>query len=224
MKSWSSVILVTASLAVSLVLWEIGVRLTFADRIVLFPRYHEETTYGEFKIRRLKPQTTFWPTSVDGSWRFTMNGQGFRDHRDYSYDRNGIALRIIGLGDSHTQGFEVRQDRTYVAVIEHYLNSRGLDSEAINAGVSGFSTAEEAVFLEHEALKYNPDVVVLGFYANDFEDNLRSDLFRLRGEELVVHQRTHAPGSLLFRLHNSVAPLRWLSENSYLYSVAMNTV
>ena len=224
MKSWSNVVLLTTSLGLSALLGEALVRSYFGDQIVLFPRYHEEATYGEFTIRRLKPQTTFWHTSVDGSWQFTVNSQGFRDTRDYSYDRDGTALRVIALGDSHTQGFEVRQGRTYAAVIEKYLEVRGLEAEVINAGVSGFGTAEEAVFLEHEALKYDPDVVVLGFYANDFEDNVKSDLFRLKNDELRVHRRMHVPGTAVLKLLNSVSPLRWLSENSYLYSLVMNTV
>ena len=224
MKSWSNVALLASALALSLALGEAFVRVFLRDEVALFPRYHEEATYGEFSIRRLKPETTFWHTSVDGSWQFTVNSQGFRDKRDFSYDRDGIALRVIALGDSHTQGFEVRQDHTYAAVIEKYLDTRGLEAEVINAGVSGLGTAEEAVFLEHEAFKYDPDVVVLGFYANDFEDNIKSDLFRLRDDELTVHKTKHVPGATLLKLHNAIAPLRWLSENSYLYSLAMNTV
>ena len=223
MKSWSNAILLAASLGLSLVLGELFVRVFLGDQIVLFPRYHAAATYDEFTIRRLRPETTFWHTSADGSWRFIVNKQGFRSDRDFAYDHDGT-LRIITLGDSHTQGFEVRQEHTYAAVIEGYLDDRGLEAEVINAGVSGFSTAEEAVLLEHAALKYDPDVVVLGFYANDFEDNIKSDLFRVKGGELTVNKTTHAPGTILLELHNAVGPLRWLSENSYLYSIAMNTV
>jgi hypothetical protein len=222
MKSWRNVILLAASLGLPLVLGEVLVRAFLGDQIVLFPRYHAAATYGEFTIRRLQPETTFWHTSTDGSWRFVVNKQGFRNDSDFAYDHDGT-LRIIALGDSHTQGFEVRQSRTYAAVIEKYLDERGLESEVINAGVSGFGTAEEAVFLEHEALKYDPDVIVLGFFANDFEDNVASHLFRLEDGETTVHKTTHAPATTLLALHNAVGPLRWLSENSYLYSLAMNT-
>ena len=152
MKSWRNVTLLASSLVISLVLGEVFVRFLLGDQMTLFPRYHDKATYGEFSIRRLKPQTTYWHTSVDGTWQFTVNSQGFRDKRDFSYNRDGVALRIIVLGDSHTQGFEVRQDHTYAAVIEKYLDSRGLEAEVINAGVSGFGTGEEAVFLEHEAV------------------------------------------------------------------------
>jgi hypothetical protein len=222
MKRWNNVILLATSLGLSLVVGEVLVRAFLSDEVVLFPRYHAAATYDGFTVRRLRPDTTFWHTSADGSWRFVVNKQGFRDNRNFAYDHDGT-LRVIALGDSHTQGFEVRQEHTYSAVIESYLDRRGLEAEVINAGVSGFSTAEEAIFLEHAALKYDPDVVVLGFYANDFEDNIKSDLFRLKDGELTVNKTTHAPGTTILELHNAVGPLRWLSENSYLYSLAMNT-
>jgi hypothetical protein len=144
-------------LAFSLILGEISIRVFLGDTIGHFPRYHAEATYGDFRIRRLRPETTFWHTSVDGSWRFVVNKKGFRCDRDFPYSKPDGALRIMTLGDSHTQGYEVRQDRTYAAI------GYGLKAEVINAGVSGFSTAEAAVLLEHEALKYDPDALILGF-------------------------------------------------------------
>ena len=224
MENWNKWILLASSVTLSLALGEVFVRISLGDQIVLFPRYHATATYGEFTIRRLRPHSTFWHTSVDGSWLFVVNEQGFRDNRDFSYDRNGDGLRVVVVGDSHTQGFEARQDHTYAAVIERYLDTRGQESEVINAGVSGFGTAEAAVFLEHEGFAYNPDVVVLGFYANDFEDNIKSDLFRLKNNELASSKTKHAPGTTVLELHNAVAPLRWLSENSYFYSLMMNTL
>ncbi len=224
MKSWINWVLLTSSLLMCLIFGEVVVRAFFSDGIVLYPRYHAAATYGEFTIRRLRPETTFWHTSIDGSWRFTVDKQGFRDRRNFPYDKGGNSLRIIALGDSQTEGFEVRQEHTYAAVIEKYLDGRKRGAEVINAGVSGFSTAEEAVFLEYEGLKYDPDVVVLGFYANDFEDNVKADLFRVKDGALTVHSRQHVPGTALLKLHNAMPPLRWLSENSYLYSLAMNTV
>jgi len=224
MRNWSNWVLLASSLVLSLILGELFVRIFLGDGITLFPRYQAAATYGEFTIRRLRPETTFWHTSVDGSWKFTVNEQGFRDDRDFAYDKRDDTLRIVVLGDSHTQGFEVRQDHTYAAVIERYLDSRGLESEVINTGVSGFGTAEEAVFLEYEGLRYHPDVVVLGFYANDFDDNIKSDLFRIKNDDLVINKTAHVPGVRILKFHNAIGPLRWLSENSYLYSLTMNTI
>ncbi|HEX6114133.1 MAG TPA: GDSL-type esterase/lipase family protein [Geminicoccaceae bacterium] len=225
MQDWRNWLLVLVSVLLSMMVAEAFARMFWGAQIVLFPRYQAAVTYGDITIRRLQPEAVFWHTSVDGSWKFTVNERGFRDHRDFSYEKPDGTIRIIALGDSHTQGFEVRQDRTYPAVIERFLDRRGLEAEVINAGISGFGTAEAALFLQHEGLRYAPDAVVLGFYANDFDDNIKSGLFAVGDDgELTLEKKTHAPGTGILRLHNAVPPLRWLSENSYLYSFAMNTI
>jgi lysophospholipase L1-like esterase len=203
-------------------LGEIGARLAFKNT-VLFPRYHSAVHYGAYTLRRIRPGTTFWHTSVDGSWQFRINRQGFRDDRDYAYAKAEGVVRILVLGDSHTQGFEVDQEATYAEVIERHLAGRGICAEVLNTGVSGMGTAEQLAFLESEGLRYAPDVVVLGFYANDFEDSVRSKLFALEGERFVSVSHSYAPATGALAAMNELPPLRWLAENSHLYSVAMNT-
>jgi lysophospholipase L1-like esterase len=95
-------------------------------------------------------------------------------------------FRVIALGDSTTEGFEVAQNDTYTAVLERYLKKYGVNAEVFNAGISGFGTAEELLYLENEGIKYNPDAVVLGFFGNDFDDKARSDLFRIQDGELFI--------------------------------------
>lgn len=217
-------LLVLASLMVALALGEVAVRALFKDQTVMFPRYHTDYRYGRYTLRGIRPNAEFWHTSRDGSWRFVTNAKGLRDARDFPYDKAPGVLRVLALGDSHTQGYEARQEATYAAVLERYLAARGVRAEVLNAGVSGFSTAEALAFLENEGYKYRPDVVVLGFYANDYEDNLKAGLFALDGERLVERRLAHIPG---VRLQNAIYALpgvRWLSENSYAYSLAFNGV
>ena len=161
---------------------------------------------------------------MDGSWKFVTNGQGFRSYEDYHLEKPSGVFRVIALGDSTTEGFEVRQNDTYTAVLERYLKKDGINAEVFNTGISGFGTAEELIYLENEAIKYNPDAVVLGFFGNDFDDNARSDLFRIEDGELVIANKSYIPGVRVLDVINSVPLLRWLSENSYFYSFAMNTV
>jgi hypothetical protein len=203
---------------------ELTVRWTVGSRMVLFPRYHSKVVYGEYTLRRLRPNSVFWHTSADGHWRFQTNAQGFRADREFPYAKTPGRLRVLALGDSHTEGFEVRQEFTFSAVIERWLNARGTAAEVINTGVSGFGTAEELAFLENEGVKYHPDVVVLGFFANDFDDNVRSGLFALKGDSLIAQSKAYAPATGLLGVVNAIPPMRWLSEHSYLYSLAFNTV
>jgi hypothetical protein len=205
-------------------LCEIGTRLLFGDRIMLIPRFHTFANYGEFTIRRLRPNYQFWHTEADGRWRFVTNSQGLRSDEDFRLEKAPGVFRVIALGDSTTEGFEVRQNYTYPAVLERYLKKNGMNAEVFNTGVSGFGTAEEAIYLENEGIKYQPDAVVLGFFGNDFDDNVRSDLFRIADGGLVIANKSYIPGVRVLDIINSVPLVRWLSQNSYFYSLAVNTI
>ena len=207
-----------------MIIAEVFLRMFFSDSIVLFPRYHTDANYGEFTIRKLRPNARFQHTSVDGSWEFATNSQGFRSKKDFSYPKKANSIRVLALGDSFTQGFEVRQEYTYSAILEKYLKSKGLEAEVINTGVSGFSTAEELIFMENEGFKYNPDYVLVGFYANDYDDNLKTDIFRMEEGKLTLNKKYHIPGVKILNFHNSFGIFRWLSENSYFYSFFLNLV
>lgn len=220
----ANLLVVALACALALALGEFVVRALYKQQTVLFPRYHTDFRYGQYTLRGIRPDSDFWHTSPDGSWRFVTNDRGFRDVRRFTYAKPAGTLRVLSLGDSHTQGYEVRQEATFSSVLERYLRGRGLKAEVLNAGVSGFSTAEELAFLENEGHKYEPDVVVLGFYANDFEDNLKAGLFALEGGQLVERKYEHIPGVRIQNVIYSVPGVRWLGEHSYLYSLLFNTV
>ena len=204
---------------------EVGVRLALGDRIVLFPRYHTGADYGEFKLRKLRPSERFHHRSSDGEWEFRINSTGLRNDREFARPKPPGVFRVLCLGDSHTQGYEVRQEHTFAAVLERFLIAHGLRAEVINAGVSGFGTAEQVAYLESEGVKWQPDAVLLGFFANDYEDNLKAGLFQLEADgSLKVVKREHLPGVSLQDKLYSVPGARWLGEHSYAYAHVFNLV
>lgn len=219
-----NLLLLLIALFLTLAALEIVFRMFLRDSIVLFPRYHSEVKYGEYTTRRLRPNTVFWHTSIDGSWKFETNNQGYRDESDFTYRKDPETLRIVVLGDSHTEGFEVHQDRTYAAVLENYLKKRDIRTEVYNMGVSGFGSDEELILLENEVVKYKPDIVILGFFANDYEDNLKTGLFGFKGNRLIAKKMEHIPAVRILDFINNFYLIRKLSENSYLYSYSFNTV
>lgn len=225
MKNWfKGVALFAAVMAGMLLAGEWVVRILYADHTVLFPRYHTDVQYGDYTLRRIRPNSRFRHTSIDGSWEFVTNSQGFRSAEEYPYDKPQGVLRVLSLGDSHTQGYEVRQDQTFSAVLERYLEKHGVPAQVINTGVSGFSTAEELVLLENELLRYAPDYIVIGFFANDLEDNLKTGLFTLDSSgALVSTGKSHIPGVKVQNLIYSIPGIKWLGENSYFYSILFNT-
>ncbi|NDA66636.1 MAG: hypothetical protein EBY09_08345 [Verrucomicrobia bacterium] len=217
-------LLVGAALVAALLV-ECAVRVMLGDRIVLFPRYHTGADYGEFKLRRLRPGEHFRHHSRDGDWEFRINRAGLRNDREFARPKPAGVYRVLCLGDSHTQGYEVRQEHTFAMVLERFLNAQGLRAEVINAGISGFGTAEEVAYLESEGVKWEPDAVVLGFFANDYEDNLKAGLFELEGGgSLKAVKHEHLPGVSVQDKLYAVPGTRWLGEHSYAYAHVFNLV
>jgi hypothetical protein len=217
-----SLLTLIIALVIVYLVGELLVIVLYRDRIALFPRYVTDVHYGEFHIRGNVPNAHYWHKSVDGRWEFIINGQGFRDTREFSYEKPPGEMRVLVLGDSFTIGYEADQDATYSAILERYLDGQGLPSEVINAGMSGASTAEALVLLEQEAIKYQPDVVVLGFYTNDLYDNLKADLYRLEDGQLVLNRKEYLPAISIRNTLNSFGLYRWLSEHSYLHNYLNN--
>lgn len=221
----ANIALAIGVLALSFGIGEFAVRLLYKNETVLFPRYHTGYQYGRYQIRGIRPDMQYRMTSIDGSWKFVTNSKGFRNTREFSHAKPANTLRVLSIGDSHTQGYEARQDATFSAVLERFLNKHARSAEVINAGVSGFSTAEALVFLENEGVRYGPDVVVLGFFANDFEDNLKAGLFDIDAQGRLIEKRyEHLPGVRIQDVIYSIPGVPWLSENSYFYSLLFNRV
>jgi len=102
--------------------------------------------------------------------RFTshvrINSGGLRD-KEYPYLRSPGIKRILVLGDSFSWGWGVEAEETFPDLLEGALHN----VEVINAGVPGYSTDQELIWLEREGLKYQPDLVILQFFENDVKDN-----------------------------------------------------
>ncbi|MBK7424456.1 MAG: hypothetical protein IPJ48_16010 [Propionivibrio sp.] len=217
--------LAVIALAISFAFAEITVRFLYKEDTVLFPRNNTDYQYGRYTIRGVRANAEYWHTSADGSWKFVTNSKGLRNTRDFTYAKPAGTIRVLSLGDSQTQGLEVRQEFTYSAVMERMLIRQTKGAEVINAGVSGFSNAEELVFLENEGIRYDPDVVVLGFFANDFEDNFIAGLFGLDAQNKLVEEKyEHLPGVRIQKVIYRIPGVEWLGENSYFYSLLFNKV
>jgi hypothetical protein len=202
--------LLVASFAVAGLLAEAGVRLAFGPQ-VKFPRHVVGAPWG---VRTNEPGAVYRHRSADVDVGFRINAQGLRADRDYAYAKPPGVRRIVSLGDSFTIGYEVEVEETFSSVLERELRARGRDVEVLNAGVSGFSNAEALVYLERELLRYAPDLVLVTFFENDLEDNVRSGLFRLEEDRLVAAATSYVPAGALGDALNKSSLLSLLSEHS----------
>ncbi len=67
-------------------------------------------------------------------------------------------------------------------------------------------------------------MVVVAFFANDYEDNLAVPLFVLDEGRLIENKYEHVPGMAIQNFLYSIPPARWLSENSYFYPMLRDNV
>jgi len=105
---------------------------------------------------------------------FHTNAEGFRDR---NHEVNSNTTKIVVLGDSFTMGTGVSEDEMYVSETEKLLNAQDSNTkyEAFNFGVSGYALTNYKTILERNALKYNPDLVVIGFCASNDHYRIGTD-------------------------------------------------
>jgi hypothetical protein len=101
-----------------------------------------------------------------------INSKSLRDI-EHSIEKSNQTKRVLILGDSFVWGFGVETEQRFTDIVQREIKSIKNEVEVINAGVSGWSTDQELLWLEKYGLDYNPDLVILLFYQNDLEDNLR---------------------------------------------------
>jgi tetratricopeptide (TPR) repeat protein len=104
------------------------------------------------------------------------NAHGQRD-RERSLAKPPGTRRVLLLGDSVVEGSGLRDlDDTLSRWMERLSGDPRL--EVLNFGVSGYCTLAEVRLLELKGLAFSPDVVVVVFVENDF-DNFNRQLFQL---------------------------------------------
>jgi hypothetical protein len=149
----------------------------------------------------------------DFAARVAISSQGLRD-RVYPEARVAGLCRMLVVGDSFTWGFGVQQDEIWHERIE----ARHPDWEILNAGVAGYATDQELLYLEQRGLALRPDAVLLLFHPNDLLENAEhatsgyyKPYFERRTDgALELRQVPVPPGTWEQRLD------RWLHFHTYL--------
>jgi hypothetical protein len=108
--------------------------------------------------------------AFDSTKTLSSNSRGLRGPLEHSYEKPPDILRILTFGDSFTFGQEVSDDQTWSYFLEKLLPS----SEVINFGVHGYGNDQMLLYLQEEGIKYYPDIVILGFVAEDMRRNMLS--------------------------------------------------
>ena len=132
-----------------------------------FQAYHP--VYGFFH----QPGVSGWVRTDEFTSFVKFNTQGLRGP-EVAVPKPGGTFRALVLGDSVVEGAQVAEDATMAGRLQTELAALagGRRVETVNAGVAGFGTGQQLLFLEREGLAYQPDLIVLVFtIANDPADN-----------------------------------------------------
>jgi len=131
-----------------------------------FPSIAFETPESEYKLSdNRKIVYELRPNTED------INSAGFRDF-EYKIDKDPGVTRIAVIGDSIAYGECVESfgfEETYAKRLEQLLNKEKKKRfEVLNFGVSGYGTTQIFEHFKDKAMKYKPDIVIYGYWFNDF--------------------------------------------------------
>jgi lysophospholipase L1-like esterase len=158
-----------ASLLMILLMSEIGYRVIEYISDEMHPSGETWAVYDKDLLYRPRPDYK------------DHNSDGLRDD-DIASVKSGF--RILMLGDSIAYYGDDIND-TYVGYLEHMLNNNSelVPAEVINAGLKGYTTFQERIYLEKFGVKFKPDLVGIGFCLNDLHKYLHA--FKVKDGKII---------------------------------------
>ena len=91
----------------------------------------------------------------------TTNAQGFRGSRETTRKKPPGTRRIVLIGGSAAFGWSASDDaHAPGALLEAELARRSRPVEVIQAGCPAYTATQEALYLSHELIEYEPDLVI----------------------------------------------------------------
>lgn len=196
-KKFFAIILATAvAVVISMIAIEIWVRAAWDETRGEPGFFVSDAVLGQ----RLSPNYDGWFAGVPAH----TNSLGFRDTREYSVVKPPGTFRILVLGDSVTFGHGALYETSYPYLLEQRLREwrPEVKWEVWNLGVPGYNTLQELAYLEQVGERYAPDLVVVGFFLNDFtglEPNLHPGVFSRAGHAILRTLQRHVYSTELYK-------------------------
>lgn len=181
---------------------------------LLLPRFItvEQATleYDELLGFRGRPNLSIpWTREVEGPPRVvTTNSRGFHD-RERTQQPAGGSRRILFLGDSFLEAYQVDIEANFSQRLARDLSRRGAgEFEAVNWGVHGYGLGSHFLAVRERVADWNPDCVVMAlFLGNDLQDNFAPLA------SASVPRFGMADGELTYFPAPPFSPRAWLRDN-----------
>ena len=125
------------------------------------------------RLARARPQHRALLVEFDVT--LTTDALGLRD--DFAsadaVEKAAGVHRVLFLGDSFVNGYTVAREDLFVDRLEAAYAAEGRSIEIVNAGVQGYSTDQQLLWLRRHGAALAPDLVVVFPYENDIWWNAR---------------------------------------------------
>jgi lysophospholipase L1-like esterase len=173
---WPNIILLLVTILICFIFIEFFLRIAFPQQLELTTADAEKLSHqiyikDDILSHALKPntQTRYLQPLGDFNSSIKINADGFNgDKLDTKKPRSTI--RILCLGDSQTFGHGVDYNQTYCYNLKELLKDKfPYIIETMNVGVPSYAADQEYLSLK-QLMKYDPDIILLLFVANDIED------------------------------------------------------
>ncbi|MCY2961860.1 MAG: DUF5989 family protein [Planctomycetota bacterium] len=161
MRSINVALCFVVSFLLALAVAEVGLRLLGLGPQPTIHRFDPDTGWSK------KPDTTAHKKTSEFDITIATNQFGLRDDPMTSAAKPAGTKRVLVLGDSFALGYTVDRDDLFVDLLERWWKAEGRPLDVVNTGTEGWSTDQEAVWLEKNGAAFQPDVVLLFPYEND---------------------------------------------------------
>jgi len=160
------VLLISTTIVLLTVEWGLRTFKPFGVEFFHVLPYHMQGMIDDPQLGYRHPRSV---TYTLGSNQVEINAHGLRDE-EIAYSKPAGEKRILVLGDSVAFGWGVSQGETFSDYMEFLLRDRTDERwQVINAGVNGYNTEQQAIFLRNEGMRYSPDYVLLIYVSNDVD-------------------------------------------------------
>lgn len=163
MRALNVALAVLVSIALAFGTLELGLRAAGLGPPAVNTEFDEALGWRGRPGSRIRRKTAEFDVTLE------LDGQGLRDDFRSAKDlaKAQGTFRILFLGDSFVNGYAVSRDDLFVDLLEQAYATEGRNIEIVNAGVQGYSTDQQLLWLQTHGKKFRPDLVVAFPYEND---------------------------------------------------------
>ncbi|GAB4111084.1 MAG: hypothetical protein Fur005_26240 [Roseiflexaceae bacterium] len=127
----------------------------------------------------------------------------------YPAERTPVTYRIMTVGDAFTSAEGVDTNLAWPRLLEQNLRTAGTATEVLNFAVTGYGPNQYAVLAREYLPIYQPDLLIVGLFVNDFQD---AQIDNTSFQQSIGLDREQSPLRETLQILNL---RRWLEERGY---------